>query len=688
MRVNKTRLCAVLILGSFTASEPAFARERSVPAKESAYEIIEEIVVSAHPLSAEGLSQASELLQGAELHRKSAGSIGETLGREPGIHSASFGNAVGRPVIHGLGGPRVRIMADRIDTLDVSVTSADHAVTIEPFIAERIEVIKGPSALLYGSGATGGVIDVHTGRIPHVVPETPFTGGVETRFDDNTNGNTTAAKLNGGAGKFAWHLDASFRDGDDYTIPGFAESAQLRALEAAETEVVERGEGDAEVRGELPGSSFDAESYAVGAAYIFERGFFGISVSKTDSDYRLPGGHGHNEEEEGNPLLTLEQTRTDLELGVRDPVGVFSALNVRFGFNDYEHQEIEPNGEIATTFMNEAWELRAELTYDLARWNGAFGVQHMDRDFSAVGEEAFVPPVKTRESGVFWVTERAFDGFDLEGGLRIGQLEHRPQSGDDQEYITYAMSLGIVAPFGDSWQLGATVDRSSRAPVSEELFSNGPHLVTNAFEIGDPNLASERSTSVAATLRFDNGIWGAVVTTYATRFSGFIYEQAIDAEQDGLPVFQFRQNDARFLGIDLEANVVVARWERGVVNLRASADYTDAELDVAGNDNVPRIPPLRYGLGLDLTAGKVFASLDYQRVNQQKDVSPDELSTRGFNDLRAYVGITLPAGKSSLKMFAQGKNLTNDEQRLHTSFIKDIAPAPGRMLEFGIRLIS
>ena len=689
MKIENVVLYTALV-GPIAVLGPVAAQ----PAPDSA-DVIEEIVVVAHPLSGEGLSQASKVLQGSELDRKRSASIGDTLGREPGIRSAQFGKAVGRPVIHGLGGPRVRIMEDRIDTLDVSVTSADHAVSVDPFVAERIEVLKGPSTLLYGSGAIGGVVDVHTGRIPHVVPDQAISGGIETRFDTNTDGNTTAAKLNGGSGRFAWHLDGTFKDGDEYEIPGFAESAQLRALEEAEAGGDDGDEED-EVRGFLPGSQFESTSYAGGASYVFDGGFFGVSVGRIDSEYGLPGGHGHEEEEEaedgaaeeeGNPLLKLEQTRTDLELGISDPFGMFTGLNVRLGINDYKHQEIEPNGEVATDFSNEAWELRAELLYEKDSWTGALGFQHTDREFSALGEEAFVPPVDTRDTGVFWIAERSLANFDLEGGLRVGKVEHNPQTGQSEDFTTYSISLGLVAPFAESWQLGLVADYSSRAPVSEELFSNGPHLVTNAFELGDPDLDNERAANIAATLRFDGEIWDATVTTYLTSFADFIYEQATGNEEDGLPVFQFQQNDALFVGVDLEASLQVAQWESGDARLRVMADFVDAELDVSGNDNVPRIPPLRYGVGVELNSGFINATLDYVHVDDQNDVSAGELTTSDYDDLSVYVGATLPFGDRSLNLFVAGKNLTDDEQRSHTSFIKDFAPAPGRTIELGARLL-
>ncbi len=703
-------LAAAVVAASASAEENA--QDQGV--------ILEEIIVTAHPLSGEGLSQSSKVLQGVELDRKRATNIGETLAREPGIHSAQFGNAVGRPVIHGLGGPRVRVMEDRIDTLDVSVTSADHAVSVEPFIADRVEVLKGPSTLLYGSGAIGGVVDVHTGRIPHARAET-ISGAVETRYNDNTEGNSTAAELNGGVGGFAWHLDYTRKDGNDYEIPGFAESSRLRALEAAEEEEHEDEDHDEEehdedheheeeVRDVLPGSEFESESFAIGGSFVGDWGFVGLSVSQFEADYGLPGGHSHGHEEghdeehegeedhedeeehdheeevEGNPLLELEQTRVDFELGVENPFANFTSLNVRLGYNDYEHQEIEPNGEVATRFENEAWELRAELVYEQADWTGAFGFQHLDREFSAVGEEAFVPPVDTQQTGVFWVGEKDFGNFSLETGARLGRVEHDPQAGGSEDFNTYALSVGFVIPWSDALSLGVVADYSSRAPVGEELFSNGAHLATNAFEIGDRSLDNERAMNLAATLRFDSDRWDGAVTAYYTRFADFIYEQATGEEEDELPVFQFRQDDATFFGVDAELDVELVAWQGGSLGASVMFDFVDADVDARGQEYLPRISPLRYGAGLHARFGILDVGVEYLRVTEQDDVSPNELKTDAYDDLRVYADAAFQFDNATLTVFVNGTNLTDDEQRKHTSFIKDFAPAPGRAVEAGLRL--
>ncbi|MGI9323937.1 MAG: TonB-dependent receptor [Pseudomonadales bacterium] len=669
-------LCGLTLINS---AMPVAARE-SVDAN---HREVEEIVVVAHPLSGEGLAQATVVLTGEALERKLGNSVGATLAQEPGINSAQFGHAVGRPVIHGLGGPRVRIMEDRIDALDVSVTSADHAVTIEPFIAERREVRRGSSTLLYGSGAIGGVVDVHTSRIPHDIPEQQLSGGIESRFDDNTNGNATAVKLNGGWGKFAWHLDGTHKDGDDYEIPGFAESDRLRALEAAD------GDAEEPVRDVLPGSAFDSKSYAAGGAYVGSWGFVGASVGEIEADYGLPGAHAEEADaaEAGTPTLDMEQTRFDFELGVKNPFGEFTSLNVRLGVNDYEHEEIEASGDVATRFTNEAWELRAELVYEQQYWSGVFGLQHMARDFSASGEEAFVPPVDTEDSGLFWVAEREFERFSLEAGLRLGRVAHKPQSGSSENFTTYAASAGIVLPIGERWDLGLLVDYAARAPIGEELYSNGPHLVTGSFELGDPTLDSERAANLSTTLSFTGDVWQGQATVYYTQFIDFIYEQSTGEMQDGLPVFQFQQDDAEFFGLDAELTLRAASWESGDLEVRAMIDLVEARLDVRGNDNLPRIPPMRYGFGLLGQFGRFTASIDYLRVTEQDDVTEQTLTSSAYNDLRAYVAAEFALGQRRLSLFLSGKNLTDDEQRNHTSFIKEFAPAPGRTLEAGVRVV-
>ncbi len=698
---------------------------------------LEEIIVLGHPLSGAGLAQASDVVSGAELDRKAADSIGATVGNEAGIHNSSFGVAVGRPVIHGLDGARVRIMEDRIDTLDVSVTSGDHAVTVDPYIANQLEILKGSSTLLYGSGAIGGVVDVHTGRIPHNAFD-GVSGRLDIKSSDNGDGRNGSFRMNGGAGTLNWHLDGFSRRAGDYEIPGFAASARELAAEEEEhhddeedheeEEHHEEGEEEHEHEeeeeffGVLPGSGFDVQGGSAGFSLIGDGGFIvGVSVSKIAAEYGIPGhgheghGHGHDDDheeehheeehheegeeehhaeeeeehhgEEGTPIADLDQTRVDFEAAVANPLPGFSSLNLRFGVNNYAHNEIEPSGEIGSAFENDAWEARGEMTHHVVGgWEGVAGAQMGDRRFSVVGEEAFTPPVDTRTFGVFWVGERSFPGFQLESGIRFDSVEHDPAEGASKSFGGISASLGMVIPLDGDWTGTLLADYSTRAPVGEELYSNGPHFATRSFEIGDAGLGEERALNLSGTLTRRGEGWTVLGTAYRTSFTDFIFQATTGEYMEGLAVRQFNQADATFAGLDLEASVEVVTWDGGQLELSGLFDTVSAKVDVQGNDNLPRIPPARVGVGMAFTRGPISAHLDYMRVFSQDEAADLEFETDGYNDLRAHVGWDVEVGDMSVSLYVQGRNLTDDEQRKHTSVVKDLVPEPGRTVELGVRI--
>lgn len=777
----------------------------------------EVLIIKAHPLGDKGLAMPATSLDGEALDRARDVNLGSTLSRQPGIHQAAFGTVVGRPVVHGLAGPRVRVMQDRLDTMDASIVSADHAVTVESFTAERVEVLRGPSILLYGSGAIGGAVNVQTGRIPQE-PADGLSGGAEARHNSATGGDTLAFKLNGGRGGFVWHLDGATKDGDDYDIPGYAESARLRAQEDEHDddedgheeheeheehgeeehhdEEEEHGEHEEETRGKLPGSRFESDTIALGGAWHGDWGFAGLSVSRLESKYGLPGphghGHGHGEEEEheehgeeeeheeheehgeeeehdehdeeeegeGQALLDMEQTRIDFELDMPAPFAGIDHFNMRVGYSEYQHMETEPDGHAGTKFSNDAWEVRTEFHHAADLWEGVTGLQYAYRDFKAVGEESFVPPVITNSTGVFWVGRRTYETFDLEAGVRLERVSHNlaasghghhheeeghhddeeeeHEEGGDQDFTIHAVSIGALVPLGDRLELGLLASHSSRAPIAEELYANGPHLVTNTYEIGDVGLSKERAASVALRLQYAALGWDVAVATYFTRFSDYVYwqatgrevnhgalsrrdeaielledndisfeqgiteEAAIELLEDNMieeahmleqsEEFSLReervaQEDAEFFGIDAEASAQIASWPGGEARLHGKFDYVDAKLSVSGNDRLPRIPPLRYGIGLSARWGTATLGVDYLRAEDQDETAEHELPTDGYDDLSVHATLELPAGNgATMEFFLHGKNLTDDEQRLHTSHIKDYAPQPGRTFEVGGRL--
>ncbi|MFL0799528.1 MAG: TonB-dependent receptor [Agarilytica sp.] len=665
---------------------------------------LEEVVVKAHPLHEKGLAQSIAVLSDTELADALQSNLGATLSQLPGIRSGSYGAAVGRPVIRGLGGPRVKTTEDTIDTLDVSVTSADHAVTVEPFIADQITVLKGASTLLYGAGAIGGVVDIETARLPTTINEKEFSGRAEVREGDNQNSSAAAARLDGNIGTgMAWHFDAFTKEADDYEIPGFSESARFHAAEEAEEaeegELGEEHEEGEEAFGAVEGSRYDIQGGALGLSWVGERGHLGFSVSAIDATYGLVGGHGHEEhhdEEEGEEhedhedgpgFIKLEQTRFDFSGELLSPFSGFESLSVRFGVNDYEHVEVEGNGEVGTVFENDAWEARIQAKHlAIAGFSGILGLQLGDREFSADGEEAFIPPTETQMTGVYWVGEREFDAFSLELGARIENF-NTESFGEDEtvsvDFSTESASVGFIIPQSEAMSWTLLLDYSERAPSLEELFSNGPHLASGTFERGDQFLSEESAVNFTLSWAYETESVDAHVSVYRNDFDDFIYQEDTGGEEDGLPEFNYFQNDAKFIGLDIEIGVHLLDLAGGDLDLRATFDTVSGEIDTDGDQDLPRIPADRYSTAL-IWDNKVWRGrISFSDVSSQSDVAEFELASDGYQDVSAKLERTFELGKSKLNVFLQGRNLTDEEQREHVSLVKDRVPAPGRSLELG-----
>ena len=692
---------ALCLLGS-AAHTQSYAQSHSFHGDDAE---IEEIVIKAHPLHKEGLAQSVEVLNGQELLEALESNLGDTLAKQPGIRSASFGAAVGRPVIHGLGGPRVKTTEDQIDTLDVSVTSTDHAVTVEPFIADQITVLKGASTLLFGSGAIGGVVDTQTGRVPTQRIGAPITGRAELRFGDNGDSEIGAIRLDGDIGdnensSLAWHLDAFSKQADDYEIPEPAESAILRALEEAEGEEHEEEEDT----GEVLGSRYDLQGLAAGFSWVGNRGHIGASVSTSEGIYGLVGGHEEEEEEgeeehedelaeleEAPGVIDFEQTRVDFSAELLDPFAGFKSLSLRVGANDYQHLEIEGNGEVGTRFDNDAWEAQIQAQHEaILGFEGVFGLQLGDREFSAIGEEAFVPPAETQKTGIYWVSERNFDSFSLELGARFDDLTTKPLNSSEfeRDFSSTSASIGFVVPTSDNITWSALLDYAERAPSIEELYSNGPHLATQTFEIGDVNLDTESSANISVSFAYETDLFDAHITAYHNDFSDFIYQSATGDTEDGFPVFFYEQDNARFTGLDVELGVHLQELAGGDLDLRLTFDTVTAKIDGSVSENLPRIPANRIGAELVWDNAVWRAKVSFSDVSGQKDVAPFELRTEGYQDVSAKIERSFSLGGDNAPTFTafiQGRNLTDEEQRAHTSFVKDFVPAPGRRIEAGLR---
>ncbi|MEM9303339.1 MAG: TonB-dependent receptor [Pseudomonadota bacterium] len=669
----------------------------AVSAQEADNTELETIVVTASPLGSTPLemTQSVTVLREDELDRALRATIGETVERLPGIQSSYFGPGVGRPIIRSLDGPRVSVLENNISANDVSNLSADHAVVIEPFLANSVEVLRGPSTLLYGSGTIGGVVNVNTNRILMQRLD-GMDGEIVVSGDTVADERFGAVELNFGTGNWAFHVDGFYRDTDDYEIPGFAE---LEGDDHDEDHDDDHEEEE-EIAGILENSAVETRGGAGGFSYFGDGWTFGLSLSNYQTEYGIPGhghehgeeeheGEDHDDEEEGEEeeeivTLDMESDRIDADLRIDNPFAGFESARFLISDVDYEHTEFEGE-ETGTVFDADTFETRVEFVHEpLGGWRGVIGLQYRDRDFSAIGEEAFVPPSETESLALFLLEEREFGDWRVEFGARIEDQDIDTADGQSASHDPFSVSVGGIWGFTPSTDLALSLALSERAPAEEELFANGPHIATQTFEIGDPNLSEEESTNFEVSLRQHAGPLTGSLTFYYNDFSDFIYLSDLGFEEDGFPAQQWLQQDAEFTGFEGELAWAVTETSVGDWNFRGFFDTVDAELD--DGSNVPRTAPGRIGLGVDWSSGGWLASLDFIRYDDQDDVAEFETPTDSYTMINADLTYELAtAGDITWQFFARGRNLDDEEARNHTSFLKDRAPLPGRNFVFGFR---
>ena len=898
-------------------------------------ESIVEIKVTADPLSEidTDIVRPVRVLSKEELRSRSIRNIGETVAHELGVSSSDFGTGVGRPVIRGLGGSRVQVLENGLSTMDAANISADHSVPTESVFAQQVEIFRGPAALLFGSGASGGIVNFVNGRILDYVPD-DLEAEVTLQYETVSDGITGAGSMNFGAGNFAMHIDGMTRDMDDYNIPGFAE--------------LEPGES---MRGTLPNSSIDTDNISGGLSWVGQRGFVGFSVSHYENNYGIPGHHhhgddhghghglddmdlhddehghdeedehhdeddehdhdeedehhdedeehghdeedehhdeddehdhdeedehhdedeehghdeedehhdedeehhdedeehhdedeehhdedehdhdeedehhdedeghhgededhhdeedmdhhdedehhededmdhhddedehhddedgdhdhdedehhededmdhhddedehhddedgdhdhdedehhededmdhhddedehhddedgdhdhdeedGHDDEEEGGVRIDMEQTRYDFVAALDDPFPGLSRVKLRWGFNDYQHDEVEPNGEVATAFDNEEVEGRVEFIHNpIGNWNGVVGFHYRHKDFSAVGAESFVLPSELESVGVFILERTDIGKWHIDLGARFEHQDSSAETGIENNYDLFSASGGVNWNYAPGYQFGLSFSHSERAPSIEELYAQGPHLATATFEIGDANLDKEKSNNIDIYWRKTAGQFTLTANFFYNRIDDYVYKQEqdlngdgfadrvaenfdgnpaniLDPEDDEEPLLVYlSQDDAEFMGFEAETRARLMDTDQGRMVLRLWADYVEGE---RSNDiNLPRITPWRFGSGLTYSRGDLYATVNYTRVNEQDSTAPLETETGGYHLLDIHADYTFRLQDNTVTLFARASNLLDEEIRRHISFVKEQAPLPGRSGIFGVRI--
>jgi iron complex outermembrane receptor protein len=660
-------------------------------AEDAHHDHSDEIVVTGIRRKTNDVLGGISVLDEADLTREMRPSIGETLARQPGVSATSFGPTASAPVLRGLSGDRVRVLTDGIGSLDVSSSGPDHAVAINPLTADRIEVLRGPSALLFGSSAIGGVVNVIDTRIPRRLPENAV--GVHALGGYGSAANERL--LNGAidvpvTGKFVLHVDGNWTKTDDLRTGGHILSKDLREQAAASPDP--GIQALAELKGDLPNSASETKEGAVGLAYVDGGLNVGASVTRRHSKYEVPIRYSLEPGVEAEaPTIDQEQTRYDFRAEV--PVsGFFSQLRGRAGYSNYHHDELEETGEVGSSFFSKGGEGRVELVQsERSGWGGTSGLQFLDRNAKIRGDEKFLPDSEQRQSGLFTLQTFVNGPLRVEGGARV-EFSKLSAEADEQletpahsrNFTTWSASLGGKIELTPGWRAGLTFSRSSRAPSIDELFANGPHGGSQSFEIGNPDLDPETSLSVEASLTGNAGPVTLTANAYYSHFSNFIFQAPTGGIEDDLPVFETRQGRANYYGF--EAQALAKLGEALGIHWKGELQADMVHATVKGFGPAPFIPPLRILGALEGSHSPLDGRLEVEHAFDHDHTAPIETDTPSYTLVNASADWHVYSANPELTLSLSANNLFDVEARRSTSMLKDFAPLGGRDIRVTARV--
>ncbi len=624
---------------------------------------METIVVTASSLGdpSDAISQGVAVInRGEALQASISGGIGETLAGIPGVRSTFYGVNASRPIVRGLGEDRIRLVLNGLQGIDASTISPDHAPAIDGLDAEGIEVLKGPAALRYGGNAVGGVVNVVDGRLPSRLPEKPFAGEIFLAGSTAEDAGTAAFKLVGTTGAGVLRVDGFRRDGQDYKIPGYSQTDAMRAVTGDDTE----------------GTAFNTrgEIWALGGsiARITDKTSLALATRQTKSNYGIPGEEA---------FIELSQTRYDFQASIKG-IGFLDTLTFSITSGDYTHSEIEFDGAIGTVFTNEGYEGRLEARHrSIGALDGLFGLQFASNDFAAEGDEAFILPVTIETIGAFWVERFNRDNWGGEVGARYEQRDYSGLAGNRNFDLGSFSASTFIKPI-DGLRLSLNAGYTERAPTEVELFADGPHAATQAFEIGDADLKTETATSLEGISRWQIGGVTVDLNVWRTSFDGFIAFNPTNLIEDDLPVFLVSQKDATLTGAELHVTWPfgeVGSWsvvgDGGIDTVRGSYDDGGA---------IARMPPAMITLGLEARSPQMRVRAEVQSIAEQSRTAAFETKTEGSTALNALWSWRPVQSGDRIALTFEGRNLTNEDIREHTSFLKDYLPKPGRSIRVSL----
>lgn len=599
-----------------------------------------------------------------ELTKKRQTSIGDMLSSEAGVQSTTFGPSASRPVIRGLDGDRIRVLQNSLGTLDASTQSLDHAVPVDTLTINEMEIVRGPMSLLYGSSAVGGVVNLVTNRIHYTYEEGMFSKFL-VQGETVNNGISSAAHLNYGKNKWMFHVDGSTRNLGEQEIPGYARTSKVRRADPQADEPKDK----------LPNSFNKQDNVAVGVSKIFDRGYLGASFNHFNTLYGSVA--------EPDIAIDMTQNRFELHGEYRPEGGPFRKYKVKSAQSDYFHKELEGD-ETGTVFRNRGNETRLEAVNKSGSFDGVTGIQTQVFDFSAKGDEAFLPGSDNTKAALFTFQQYSFGRQALRAGARLENIDIKKKSSstfgssDEKNYLGMNASIGHCYDFSKKHTLETTVSYSERAPTFQELYANGDHIATGTFELGDSSLIKEKATAFEITYK---------TVSDRNTFTGSVYSQVFkdyislnptgNTSPGGFAEFAYEQVDALFYGVDFDNRNEIVKAEKGSLFLVNKFDWVRAK-DTDSGKNLPRISPPRFSAGLEYQTGKWTLDGEVQYVAHQTKTAPTETKTDDYTLTNLGYTYHFVGETRSLDLFARVRNIFDVEARNHVSTLKDVAPLPGR----------
>jgi iron complex outermembrane recepter protein len=642
----------------------------------------------------------TKILQGNELLDKLGTTLGATLGNELGVSATGYGVGSSRPVIRGLEGARVQILQNGLSVGDVSSISADHAVATPLQNAQQIEILRGAAALKYGSGSSGGLVNVVNERIHTTLPE-QVSGVANTSYETVNNGRAASGVLEGSVGSIALHLDTAINNAQNYRFPG--SSTQSQGQPEGGWTVPPEGGAATNYTGKLPNSFNNQNNLGLGASYIGKSGYTGISIERLNNNYGIPTPEGG--------AINQSQNRYDFQHETRDPFGNFSAIKFSAANSNYNHTEFGPEGVAAALWKNIANEARLDLSHkNFMGWKGSIGAQvtraSLEATDLASGSYAIVPSTKTNSNALFWIEEGRWGALQANVGLRYDNVSQNPNAAtqypssadviigptinnpapENRNFNLMSYSAGGLWNLVNGYGLGAAYTVSQRAPSAQELYAYGIHESTATFMVGNSNLSKETSHNIEVTAQKVLGKVRGKASVYVNKFNNYIYGNYINgavAEDEAFSVVVAQQAAATIKGAEAE---LTYNWNQFGSGARLFADASQGTFDAGGN--LPLQPAPRVGLQLAQQKNKWLANASYTYSFEQNRLASWEVGpTPSYNLLNAGLSYTEKVNKISWTGYLNLRNLLNEQIRFATTpmAVRLYAPQPGRSLMVGVR---